>query len=50
MTEPDIKTYQKPIVVDYGSLVELTEANGLADAEDGVGKVLNTDGSNGFVP
>ncbi len=42
--------YEKPAVVDYGSLADLTAANGTTDAEDGVGKVVNTDGSNGFVP
>ena len=43
-------SYEKPTVVDYGSLVELTETNGVADLEDGVGKMLHTDGSNGFTP
>jgi hypothetical protein len=43
-------SYEKPTVVDYGSLVELTETNGVADTEDGVGKVLHTDGSNGIIP
>ena len=43
-------SYEKPAVVDYGSLVELTATNGVIDAEDGIGKVLHTDGSNGFTP
>lgn len=42
--------YQKPAVADYGSLVELTAANGLSEAEDGVGKVIHSDGSEGFTP
>jgi hypothetical protein len=42
--------YEKPSVVDYGSLVELTALNGMVDAEDGVGKLLHTDGSDGFIP
>ena len=46
MTDTDLTTYEKPIVVDYGSLVELTETNGIIDTEDGIGKILNTDGSN----
>jgi hypothetical protein len=43
-------SYEKPTVVDYGSLVELTATNGVVDTEDGVGKVLHTDGSGGFLP
>jgi hypothetical protein len=39
-------TYEKPTVVDYGSLVELTASNGVTDLEDGLGKLINTDGSN----
>jgi hypothetical protein len=39
-------SYEKPIVVDYGSLVELTANNGATEQEDGLGKVLHTDGSN----
>jgi hypothetical protein len=42
-------TYDKPSVMDYGSLVELTAANGLAETEDGIGKILNTDGSSGSI-
>jgi hypothetical protein len=30
--------YEKPVIVDYGDLVELTEATGLIGAEDGSGK------------
>jgi hypothetical protein len=37
--------YEAPVVVDYGSLVELTAQNGMSEAEDGLGKVLHTDGS-----
>jgi hypothetical protein len=37
--------YEAPVVVDYGSLVELTAANGQSDAEDGLSKTLHTDGS-----
>ena len=43
-------SYESPVVVDYGTLADLTAANGLTDAEDGIGKVLNTDGSGGFLP
>jgi hypothetical protein len=39
------QTYETPTVVDYGSLLDLTAANGLADAEDGLGKILHTDGN-----
>jgi hypothetical protein len=39
------QSYETPTVVDYGSLVDLTAANGLADAEDGLGKILHTDGT-----
>jgi hypothetical protein len=43
--------YEKPSLVDFGSLADLTAANGLADTEDGLGKVLHTDGSSGsFLP
>jgi hypothetical protein len=31
--------YQRPEIVDYGTLVELTKASTLSDSEDGVGKV-----------
>jgi hypothetical protein len=44
------KSYETPSVVDYGSLVELTMSNGVVDNEDGVGKLLHTDGSGGFIP
>jgi hypothetical protein len=50
MQDRDAKTYEAPMVVDYGTLAELTATNGNSEAEDGVGKSLNTDGSNGFVP
>jgi hypothetical protein len=42
--------YTKPTITDYGSLVDLTLANAVADYEDGIGKVINTDGSNSFIP
>ena len=32
--------YEAPIVRDYGSLVELTEATGFTGAEDGGSKLL----------
>lgn len=32
--------YEKPQVVDYGDLVELTAAAGAAISEDGVGKTV----------
>jgi hypothetical protein len=38
-------SYEKPDVVDYGSLVELTAATTLNEAEDGIGKATHTDGS-----
>jgi hypothetical protein len=44
--EESAKTYEAPEVVDYGSLVELTANNGASEAEDGLGKLLHTDGSN----
>jgi hypothetical protein len=37
--------YETPVILDYGTLAELTQANQLTDAEDGVSKTLNTDGS-----
>jgi hypothetical protein len=40
------KDYERPFVVDYGSLVDLTAANGLTDQTDFNGFVLNSDGSN----
>jgi hypothetical protein len=40
------KEYERPLVVDYGSLVDLTAANGLSDTTDFNGFVLNSDGSN----
>jgi hypothetical protein len=41
--------YCKPSIVDYGSLIELTTANGMSEAEDGLGKILHTDGSSGSI-
>lgn len=38
-------SYESPSITDYGSLVDLTASNGAVDAEDGLGKVLHTDGS-----
>jgi hypothetical protein len=43
------REYVKPTVVDFGSLLDLTAANGVTDTEDGLGKVINTDGSTGFL-
>ena len=34
------KTYEKPAVTDFGSLVELTAAAGSVGSEDGVGKTV----------
>lgn len=42
--------YEKPRLVEYGSLAELTRANTLTDMEDGTGKITNTDGNSGFSP
>jgi hypothetical protein len=42
--------YEKPEVRDYGTLVELTAASAANDSEDGLGKVIHTDGSQGLVP
>ena len=47
--EPTSK-YEKPEVVDYGTLVDLTRNNAVTEAEDGIGKMINTDGSGGFIP
>lgn len=33
-------TYTKPSVVDYGDLVSLTASQGMAGAEDGMGKTV----------
>ena len=46
---PGVPTYEKPAIVDFGSLIELTASNATVEMEDGVGKVINTDGS-GIVP
>jgi hypothetical protein len=43
------KSYEKPGLVDYGTLVELTANNGQTEMEDGLGKTLHTDGSNGIL-
>jgi hypothetical protein len=42
--------YEKPALVSYGSLADLTASNGNTEDEDGIGKQINTDGSNGFIP
>jgi hypothetical protein len=47
---PSATSYETPTVVDYGSLVQLTQANATVEMEDGVGKVINQDGSNGLLP
>jgi hypothetical protein len=39
------RAYERPVVADYGSLVELTANSAQTDNEDGIGKTLNTDGS-----
>jgi hypothetical protein len=44
------RMYEKPKVADYGSLADLTAANGMSDQADGQGFVpLNQDGSSGSV-
>jgi hypothetical protein len=45
-----MRRYEAPRLVDYGSLADFTASNGAIDAEDGLGKVLHTDGSNPAVP
>jgi hypothetical protein len=47
--EPGSRSYEQPAVVDYGSLVELTASSFQTDAEDGIGKIINTDGSKPIV-
>jgi hypothetical protein len=42
--------YERPEIRDYGTLVELTASNGAVESEDGIGKVINTDGSNSLFP
>ena len=42
--------YETPELVDYGTLVELTATNGATEAEDGMGKTIHSDGSNGVIP
>jgi hypothetical protein len=39
--------YEKPQIVDYGTLVELTAASTFNDNEDGVGKVATPVGTAG---
>lgn len=39
--------YEKPELVDYGTLVELTAASTFNDAEDGVGKIATPIGTAG---
>jgi hypothetical protein len=38
------RTYEKPSIVDYGSLADLTAMNGQSDSSDGLG-FINIDGS-----
>jgi hypothetical protein len=33
-------TFEAPVVIDYGTLAELTEATGFTAAEDGGSKIL----------
>jgi hypothetical protein len=40
-----MREYERPRITDYGTLLELTAANGMAEREDGLGKTLSTDGS-----
>jgi hypothetical protein len=47
---PSVSSYEKPAIVDFGSLVELTASNALVELEDGIGKIINQDGSNGILP
>ena len=42
--------YEKPTVVDYGSLFELTASTAANDTEDGLGKLTHTDGSSPLIP
>jgi hypothetical protein len=35
-----VSSYERPEVVDYGSVVEITEATGFTGAEDGGSKLL----------
>jgi hypothetical protein len=37
--------YGRPSVTDYGSLRDLTASNGANENEDGIGKIIHTDGS-----
>ena len=38
MASEDCETFEMPVVVDYGTLVELTSAVAFEGAEDGSGK------------
>jgi hypothetical protein len=49
-TGAPMKSYEKPRITDYGTLLDLTAASGLSDTEDGLGKILNTDGSHPAIP
>jgi hypothetical protein len=44
-TGGDMNSYSQPKITDYGTLLELTASNGQAEDEDGLGKVLHTDGT-----
>lgn len=46
LREPDAH-YQKPEIVDYGTLVELTAASTFNETEDGVGKISTPVGTGG---
>ena len=38
-------SYEEPMVTDYGSLADMTANSAQTDNEDGIGKIINTDGS-----
>jgi hypothetical protein len=40
-----MKSYERPRITDYGTLLELTSSNGTIEQEDGLGKILHTDGA-----
>ena len=42
ITKGDVLTYEKPEIVDYGDLVELTANLGPGGSEDGGNKVFHT--------
>jgi hypothetical protein len=46
---PADRQYEAPTIVDYGTLVDLTANSATTDAEDGIGKIINTDGSTPMV-